>query len=70
MAGLSSFLTALNVAGNVANTIGTFAGAAKNIAGTFGGWGRGATAKARAEAQARAVDIPKAEARPEQTSNK
>ena len=39
MAGLSSLLTALNVAGNVANTIGTFAGAAKNIAGAFGGWG-------------------------------
>ena len=40
MAGLSSFLTALNVAGNVANTIGTFAGAAKNVAGAFGGWGQ------------------------------
>lgn len=39
MAGLSGLLTALNVAGNVANTIGTFAGAAKNIAGEFGGWG-------------------------------
>lgn len=39
MAGLSGLLTALNVAGNVANTIGTFAGAAKNIAGAFGGWG-------------------------------
>lgn len=39
MGGLSGFLTALNVAGNVANTIGTFAGAAKNIAGAFGGWG-------------------------------
>lgn len=40
MAGLSSFLTALNIAGNVANTIGTFAGAAKNITGAFGGWGQ------------------------------
>lgn len=40
MAGLSTFLTALNVAGNVANTIGTFAGAAKNVAGAFGGWGQ------------------------------
>jgi hypothetical protein len=40
MAGLSGLLTALNVAGNVANTIGTFAGAAKNIAGAFGGWGQ------------------------------
>lgn len=39
MAGLSGLLTALNIAGNVANTIGTFAGAAKNIAGAFGGWG-------------------------------
>lgn len=40
MGGLSSFLTALNIAGNVANTIGTFAGAAKNVAGAFGGWGQ------------------------------
>jgi hypothetical protein len=40
MAGLLSFLRALNIAGNVANTIGTFAGAAKNIAGAFGGWGQ------------------------------
>lgn len=40
MGGLSGLLTALNVAGNVANTIGTFAGAAKNIAGMFGGWGQ------------------------------
>ena len=39
MSGLSGLLTALNVAGNVANTIGTFAGAAKNVAGAFGGWG-------------------------------
>lgn len=40
MGGLSGFLTALNVAGNVANTIGTVAGAAKNVAGAFGGWGQ------------------------------
>lgn len=40
MSGLSGLLTALNVAGNVANTIGTVAGAAKNIAGAFGGWGQ------------------------------
>lgn len=40
MSGLSGFLTALNVAGNIANTIGTVAGAAKNIAGTSGGWGQ------------------------------
>ena len=26
--------------GNVANTIGTVAGAAKNVAGAFGGWGQ------------------------------
>lgn len=39
MGGLSGLLTALNVAGNVANTFSTFAGAAKNIAGAFGGWG-------------------------------
>lgn len=39
MSGLSGLLTALNVAGNVANTIGNFAGAAKNVAGAFGGWG-------------------------------
>lgn len=40
MGTLSGFLTALNVAGNVANTIGTVAGAAKNVAGAFGGWGQ------------------------------
>lgn len=40
MGALSGFLTALNVAGNVANTVGTIAGAAKNIAGSFGGWGQ------------------------------
>lgn len=40
MGALSGLLTALNVAGNVANTIGTVAGAAKNIAGMFGGWGQ------------------------------
>lgn len=40
MAGLSGLLTALNVAGNVANTVGTFAGAAKDVAGIFGGWGQ------------------------------
>ena len=40
MAGLSSFLTALNIAGNVANTVGTIAGAAKNIGGALGGWGQ------------------------------
>lgn len=40
MSALSGFLTALNVAGNVANTIGTVAGAAKNVAGAFGGWGQ------------------------------
>ena len=40
MSGLSGLLTALNVAGNVASTIGTFAGAAKNVAGAFGGWGQ------------------------------
>lgn len=37
---LSGFLTALNTAGNVANTIGTVAGAVKNVTGTFGGWGQ------------------------------
>jgi hypothetical protein len=40
MAALSTILTALNIAGNVANTVGTFAGAAKNIAGAFGGFGQ------------------------------
>lgn len=40
MSVLSGLLTALNVAGNVANTIGTVAGAAKNVAGAFGGWGQ------------------------------
>lgn len=37
---LSGILTGINVAGNVANTIGTIAGAAKNITGAFGGWGQ------------------------------
>lgn len=37
---LSKFLTGLNIAGNVANTVGTVAGAAKDIAGAFGGWGQ------------------------------
>ena len=40
MAGLSGFLTALNVAGNIANTVGTLANAGKQIAGQFGGWGQ------------------------------
>ena len=40
MGGLSTFLTALNIAGNVANTVGTFANAGKQIAGAFGGWGQ------------------------------
>lgn len=40
MGALSGFLTALNIAGNVANTVGTIAGAAKNVAGTFGGYGQ------------------------------
>lgn len=40
MAGLSGLLTALNIAGNVASTLGTVAGAAKNVAGIFGGWGQ------------------------------
>ena len=37
---LSKLLTGLNVAGNVANTVGTIAGAAKDVAGIFGGWGQ------------------------------
>ena len=40
MSVLSGLLTGLNVAGNVANTIGTIAGAAKDVAGIFGGWGQ------------------------------
>lgn len=40
MSALSGFLTALNVAGNIANTVGTFANAGKQIAGAFGGWGQ------------------------------
>lgn len=40
MSVLSGLLTGLNVAGNVANTVGTIAGAAKNVAGIFGGWGQ------------------------------
>lgn len=37
---LSGLLTGLNVAGNVANTVGTIAGAAKDVAGMFGNWGQ------------------------------
>lgn len=40
MGALSTFLTALNITGNVANTIGTVAGAANKVAGAFGGWGQ------------------------------
>lgn len=40
MSGLPGLLTALNIAGNVANTIGQFANAGKQIAGAFGGWGQ------------------------------
>lgn len=40
MAGLPGLLTALNIAGNVANTVGAIAGAAKNIGGALGGWGQ------------------------------
>ena len=40
MSVLSGLLTALNVAGNVANTVGTVAGAAKNITGALAGWGQ------------------------------
>ena len=40
MSVLSGLLTGLNVAGNVANTVGTIAGAAKDVAGIFGGWGQ------------------------------
>lgn len=40
MGGLSGLLTALNVAGNIASTVGTFANAGKEIAGAFGGWGQ------------------------------
>lgn len=40
MGALSTILTGLNIAGNVANTVGTFANAGKQIAGAFGGWGQ------------------------------
>lgn len=40
MAGFSGFLTALNIAGNIANTIGTFANAANKLGGALGGWGQ------------------------------
>lgn len=45
MSVLSGLLTGLNVAGNVANTVGTIAGAAKDIAGAFGGWGQTGNSK-------------------------
>lgn len=37
---LSGILSGLNIAGNVANTVGTIAGAAKDFAGILGGWGQ------------------------------
>lgn len=37
---LAGITRILALAGNVANTIGTFAGAAKNIGGALGGWGQ------------------------------
>lgn len=40
MGALSGILGALNIAGNIANTVGTFANAGKQIAGAFGGWGQ------------------------------
>ena len=40
MGALSGFLTALNVAGNIAGTVGKFANAGQQIAGAFGGWGQ------------------------------
>lgn len=40
MSGLSKFLTTLNVAGNIANTVGTLANAGKQITGILGGWGQ------------------------------
>lgn len=40
MGALSGFLTALNVAGNIASTVGQFANTGKQIAGAFGGWGQ------------------------------
>lgn len=40
MSALSGLLTGLNVAGNIASTIGTFANAGKQVAGIFGGWGQ------------------------------
>lgn len=40
MSALSTILTGLNVAGNIASTVGKFAGAARDIGGAFGGWGQ------------------------------
>lgn len=40
MAGLSTLLTGLNIAGSIASTVGQFANAGKQIAGAFGGWGQ------------------------------
>lgn len=37
---LSGLLTGLNIAGNVANTVGTITSAAKDVAGMFGNWGQ------------------------------
>ena len=40
MSALSAILTGLNIAGNVANTVGKFAGAARDIGGVLGSWGQ------------------------------
>lgn len=45
MSGLSTLLTGLNIAGNIASTVGQFANAGKQIAGAFGGWGQEGTSQ-------------------------
>ena len=70
MGALSGFLTALNVAGNVANTVGTIAGAAKTLPERLADGDKQATAKAAAAAQAKAADTQRAGAKQEQTFSK
>lgn len=40
MSALSAILTGLNIAGNVATTVGKFAGAARDVSGILGSWGQ------------------------------
>ena len=75
-----AIIRGVNVLGNVATSIGSITNAAKNITGSFGGWGvaylaytdKKAKAKAWAEirAKAKAADKVQQQAKVEQTTVK